>query len=188
VRERIITVNPLAGLPAPHKLESRERVLTDDEIKAIWNATDYRPFGHIVRCLILSGQRRMEIAGGKAEWVTDVYTIPQTKNRQPHVIPVTPLLKEYLKPPFVFNGWSKAKVALDKTCGVDDWTLHDCRRYFSTTCAQLQVPIHLTERILNHKTGSVSGVAKIYNRYSYLKEMEEALLLYESHIRKITTA
>lgn len=188
VREQIITVNPIAHLPAPHKLESRDRVLSDEELATIWKHTDYRPFGHIVRCLMLSGQRRMEIAGAKPEWVTDVYTIPQTKNHDPHIIPLTPLLKQYLKPPFTFNGWSKAKVALDKKCAIEPWTLHDLRRTFSTNCARFSIPIHLTERILNHRSGTISGVVKIYNRYSYLSEMEDALLRIENHIRKITSA
>jgi integrase len=187
LREGIITGHPLHRIPRPNRLESRERVLTDDELKAIWKHTDYRPFGHIVRCLMLSGCRRLEIGNAKAEQVTDVFTLPDTKNREPHVLPLTPLLKEHLKPPFKFNSWSKYKSALDTKCGVEGWTLHDLRRTFATNCAKLNIPIHIIERILNHKTGSISGVAKIYNRYSYLKEMEEALLQWEAHIRKITT-
>ena len=180
VREGWIPVNPLARIPLPNKLESRERVLTDEEIKSIWNATDFKPFGHIVRLLILTGQRRSEIP---KMVVTDTLTFPQTKGK-PHTLPITPLVQAHL-PIGSFNGWSKSKQRLDEACGVRDWVLHDIRRTFSTNCAKLGVPIHLTELILNHKTGTLSGIVKVYNRYSYLKEMEQALLQYEAYIRKI---
>lgn len=65
------------------------------------------------------------------------------------------------------------------------WTLHDLRRTFATNCAKLGIPIHITELILNHRTGTISGIVRVYNRYSYLDEMKDALLLHEKHIRKI---
>lgn len=188
IREGAIEHHPLIRRPLPNRVQSRDRVLTDDELKAIWNHTDYHPFGHIVRCLMLSGQRRLEIAHAQPDQITEVFTIPQTKNREPHIIPLTPLLAEYLKPPFPFNGWSKSKTKLDEKCGVKDWKLHDLRRTWATVCARSQVEPHVIERVLNHQSGSIAGVAKIYNRYGYLNEMEKALVTFEKHLTSIITA
>lgn len=182
VREGWREANPLARLPLPNKLRSRERVLTDDELKAIWKHTDTKPFGHIVRVLMLTGQRKTEIA--TLTDVTDVLNFPNTKNDQPHVIPVTPLVKEHL-PIQKMNGWSKCKERLDKASGVTDWTLHDLRRTFASNCARLGVHVHVIEQILNHKSGSLTGVARIYNRYNYLPEKLDALLTHENFIRKL---
>lgn len=183
--EQIIDKHPLIRVQLPNRLQSRDRVLTDEEIAKIWHASDYKPFGHIIRVLMLTGQRRMEIGTLTPDQVKDVITFPNTKNNRVHVIPLTPLVKEHL-PIERMNSWSKSKEKLDTLCGVSDWVIHDLRRTFSTNAALLGIPIHITERILNHQSGTLSGVARVYNRYSYLKEMEEALLQWEAHIRKIT--
>lgn len=185
IREGAIEHHPMIRRPLPNRVQSRDRVLTDNELKAIWQHTNFKPYGHIVRCLMLSGQRRLEIAHAQPENIADVFTIPQTKNREPHVIPLSPLLSEHLNPPFVFNSWSKAKTKLDEKCGVKDWKLHDLRRTFATNCAKLGVEPHIIERILNHKSGSIAGVAKIYNRWGYLEEMKLALEAHERHIGSI---
>jgi hypothetical protein len=68
---------------------------------------------------------------------------------------------------------------------VTDWVLHDLRRTFSTIQAQLRTPPHITERLLNHVTGSLSPIARIYNRYEYLDEMREAARRFDQHIHRI---
>jgi len=84
-----------------------------------------------------------------------------------------------------FNGWSKAKAALDKLAGVADWTLHDLRRTFATNMAQLGTPPHVVEKLLNHRTGTISGVAAIYNRYQFMDEMRQAIEKYDHHLAKL---
>jgi integrase len=54
--------------------------------------------------------------------------------------------------------------------GTERWTIHDLRRTMSTNMAMLGVPQPVTEALLNHKTGVVSGVAAVYNVYSYADE------------------
>jgi hypothetical protein len=51
--------------------------------------------------------------------------------------------------------------------------------------ASLEVPPHVVERLLNHVSGTVSGVSAIYNRYSYLSEMTAAVMRYEEHLRSL---
>ena len=94
-----------------------------------------------------------------------------TKNKTEHTVPLSPIAVSLLQPCVAtsadwlfqaraknspFNGWSKSKNALDQLSGVSNWTLHDLRRTFSTNMARLGVPPHVTEAILNHKTGTIS--------------------------------
>ena len=163
------------------KFNVRERLLTDDEIVAIWSY-DHPPYSDIVKALILSGQRRNQIWKYSTDWKEEeVVTFPSwvMKSNQPHTLPLTSYA-HYLHPTS-FNSWSKSKRRIDRHTEVTDWVLHDFRRYFSTTMAKLGVPLHITERIIDHR-GTVSGVAAVYNRYQFLDEMKEALLQYEDHI------
>jgi integrase len=170
------------------KFSVRDRLLSDDEISAIWNV-DQRPYSDIVKLLILTGQRRNQIWKFDPAWLDgDVLTFPTSvmKSKRPHTIPVTKYRQFLPERPFSFNGWSKSKVRLDRQSGVSDWVLHDFRRYFSSTMAQLGVPLHVTEQLIDHRS-QLAGVAAIYNRYSYLPEMREALETYEAHVFGLTS-
>jgi integrase len=76
------------------------------------------------------------------------------------------------------------------TDGVTGWRLHDLRRTFATRLAEMKVPPHVVERLLNHKLGSignktggiVSAVAEVYNRAAYMGEMREAIQLWEKYL------
>ena len=130
---------------------ARERVLTDDELVRVWNAAAQigYPFGWIVQLLILTGQRRGEIASLQWEWIDGgTITLPNevVKNNRTHTFPVgtlasqiihnIPQLADLLFPArgnnsVPFGGWSKAKPRLDNLSGVAGYTLHDCRRTFA---------------------------------------------------------
>ena len=84
-----------------------------------------------------------------------------------------------------FRGWSKSKREFDALISITGYTLHDLRRTYSSNLARLGVPIHVTERLLNHISGTVSGVAAVYNRYTYADEMREASTAYETHLAKL---
>lgn len=174
------------------KYGERSRVLTDDEIKAIWQY-DYPPFSDIIKLCLLTGQRKNEVASFNDSWIKrDTITIPGTvaKNHNEHTFPFNLLTAKYLKRYCgqSFNGWSKGKARLDKHIPLPHWTIHDLRRTYSTTMARLGVPLHITEALLNHRSGTISGVARTYNRYTYLTEQREAILTYEAHIATIVGA
>jgi hypothetical protein len=57
----------------------------------------------------------------------------------------------------------------------------DLRRTSATTHTRIGTPIHLVEAMLNHRSGTISGVAAIYIRHSYLEEMRNAVMVYERH-------
>jgi integrase len=185
------------------KLPARARVLTDDELRQVWRACDETggQYAAIVKLLILTGQRRGEIAALQSSWIRNgiiVFPASVTKNKREHTVPIgaiaTTLISQVSLPALLFpargksaspfNGWSKAKAALDRRLGrtVAPWTLHDLRRTFATRMAELGVQPHVIERILNHSTGQISGIAATYNRATYLKEMCEAIELYERHL------
>ena len=84
-----------------------------------------------------------------------------------------------------FSTWSDGKEALDALCEVENFVIHDFRRYLSTTMAKLRVPIDVTEAILNHVSGSRSAIQRVYDRHDRLPEMREALELYERHLAAI---
>jgi integrase len=199
IKRRFITDNPMLGL-SHRPSTARARVLSEAEVKSIWNAVE-GTFGKIVKLLILTGQRRGEIAALRPAFFThDICTLPAslTKNGREHSFPIGPLAVSlvvsalpsaapYLfaarrKPNHPFNGWGKCKAALDKKSGVTEWTLHDLRRTFATQLASLGTPIHITERLLNHVSGTQSGIVAVYQRHDYMPDMRAAMTRYEDHL------
>ena len=85
-----------------------------------------------------------------------------------------------------FTNWH-AKDDLDLRLGaaVRPYHLHDIRRSVATRMADIGVQPHIIEQILNHQSGHRSGVAGIYNRSSYEREVRAALALWADHIRSI---
>lgn len=204
-KRRYLTENPITGISERRKV-SRDRVLEDDELKAVWEAcgksdTDMpESFPKIVRLLILTGQRRSEVAGLRGEFFADQScTLPKElcKNGRAHTFPVGTMAADIVgnaAPGLLFpargretpfNGWSKAKAALDKASGVDGWTLHDLRRTFATNLAKLGVPIHVVEKLLNHISGTTGGLVGIYQKHAYWDEQVDAVRRWEDRLRAI---
>jgi len=146
--------------------------------------------------LILTGQRLGEIASLRWEWIgEDAVTIPAeiTKNGRATAIPIgniarqitagVPRLRSLLFPARghtdkPFNGFAASKVTLDK-CGVKDFTHHDLRRTFATNMAKLGVRLEVTEKLLNHVSGSLGGIVGVYQRHDFKDEMREAVTKWE---------
>jgi integrase len=84
------------------------------------------------------------------------------------------------------SGFSKWKSELDEHAGVEGWVVHDIRRTVASGMAQLKVPPHIIERVLNHTTGTLGGVAGIYNRFGYLDEMRDALGQWAAYVVAVT--
>jgi integrase len=202
IGEGIAEVNPVVGTNKASKNASRERVLSDAELVAIWNASPGSDFGRIVKLLMLTGQRRDEIADlRRAEIVDSVLALPaeRTKNSRPHDVPLSPQAlavlddhperagREYIfgDGEGGFSGFSKAKERLDEASGVIDWTLHDLRRTMATRMADLGVQPHVIEAILNHLSGHKAGVAGVYNRSTYAAEKRAALDLWGTHVQML---
>jgi integrase len=197
--------NPVVGTNRPKTSPPRDRVLTDQEVVAIWNAAGDDEFGRIVKLLILTGQRRTEVGGMTwNELDGGTWTIPaaRTKNGRQHTLPLSGLAQSIIEsvPPQIgrdhlfgaraprgFCSWAPAKDDLDARLGdqVRPWTLHDLRRSFATRMCDLGILPHVVEQILNHHSGHRRGPAGVYNWSPYEREVRAALALWDDHIRSI---
>ena len=84
-----------------------------------------------------------------------------------------------------FNGFSKAKAALDEASGVKDWRLHDLRRTLATGLQKLGVRLEVTEAVLNHVSGSRAGIVGVYQRHEWAEEKRAALNAWGAHVAAI---
>jgi integrase len=199
--------NPVIGARKPPGNKPRDRVLSDKELAAIWNACGDDDYGRIVRLLILTACRREEIGGmvwGEFSADGTTWTLPaaRAKNGREHVLPVLPAMRAILDgvPKRVdrerlfgerssagFQSWDTHKTELDKRAGVTGWQLRDIRRSVATGMADLRVLPHVIETILNHVSGHKRGVAGIYNKSSYAAEVRAALELWADHVQSLVT-
>ena len=208
VQRHFITHSPLAALQSPTKPATRDRVLDDEELKVILASAflEHSIFNQIVLLCLFTGLRRSEAAAMRWDWIDQeqqLVSLPAAiaKNNRAHTFPYGQAVADlfrfvtsrqgYLFPgrdssEQFFNGWSRGKQNFDKKCSVSAWTLHDLRRTFATNLAALGTPIQVTERLLNHISGAVSGVAAIYNRHSYLPEMRAAIGAWEAKLQSLT--
>jgi integrase len=187
-RKHYLEVSPMARMQQPKTPVSRDRVLTDDEMKKIWNACGDDTFGRVVKLLILTGMRRGEVSAMSANMIGDGCIIlpgEVTKNGRDLVLPITETMKPLLVFPLKWGGWSKSKTALDERSGVKGWRLHDLRRTFRTGMGSLRVPPHIGERLVNH-ISAMTDVEAIYDRFKYLEEKREALEKWSAHVLAIT--
>jgi integrase len=194
--------NPVIGSFKPPKQATRDRVLDDSELAMIWRALADADYGKIIRLLILTGCRRQEIgAMGWSEFSPDMstWTLPPSRSKtgKPHKLPVTPLMREVIASICrrdghdnlfgrkQFTGWGIGKRALDEKLGLRPWTVHDTRRSVATGMANIGVQPHIIEQILNHQSGHKRGVAGVYNRSPYEREVRDAMLRWSDHIRAV---
>ena len=197
-------MNPVVGVPKPAPEERRARILTEDEIKAVLGACRDDDFGRIVRLLLLTGQRRDEVAGmawAEIDLVGAVWKLPaeRVKNGLPHDVPLSGaalgLLTEaprlegrtlvFGQGEGGFQGFSRAKAAHDKRSGVTGWRLHDLRRTAATGMNEIGVLPHVVEAVLNHISSHRAGVAGIYNRAIYATEKRIALDMWAAYLSAI---
>ncbi len=211
IAEGLLDHNFVAGTNR-HPERSRDRVLTDSDLKAIWKATagddDYSA---VVRLLMLTAARADEIAslrwteidfdGGRI-----VLPASRVKNAREHQIPLSEPARAILaarprrdgrdlvfgrRHDLPLSGWSVLKGALDariKDSGavVAHWTHHDLRRSVVTImCDRLGIAPHVAEAVLGHVSGHKHGVAGIYNRASYEREKRTALDRWAEHLMSV---
>jgi integrase len=206
MQDGLVDANPVIGARKPIGNRPRERVLSDHELAAIWHAC--RPdddHGRIVRLLILTACRREEIGGMRwGEFAPDgtSWTLPseRAKNGRPLTLPILGAMREILDTvPHMagrdqlfgerstqgFQSWDLHKKDLDARSGIAGWQLRDIRRSVATKMADIGVQPHIIEQILNHVSGHKGGVAGIYNRSSYEREVRAALAAWHDHLRTL---
>lgn len=185
-RRGYLDVSPMARLERPADSTPRERVLTIDELVAIWNACPNVDYGYIVKLCILSGQRIGQWSRWKPEYLQGdliVWPAAAMKAAKTHTLPATPGIRALINSRQGLTPWrqpdSRSMQRLRKLSGVHDANHHDCRRSLATICAEeLGIAPHVIEMILAHYTGS--QVSRTYNRSTLIKPMREALEAYEN--------
>ena len=211
-----IPMNPMMGLRLPYPIVHRERFMTDEEIGIFWTGIDSvtnlsPPVKIALKLALVTGQRRSEIAyisKSELDLKNKVWSLPKerTKNSRPHDVPLSDLAISLLQEAIPHSGyseyvfrsprfkeqpidtkvltraWGRARKQLE----LDDVVLHDFRRTCATGLQKLGVRLEVTEAVLNHKSGSVSGIVAIYQRHDWKEEKREALDMWAERILSLT--
>jgi integrase len=227
VRKDHLPSSPAAGLELPTQEQTRDRVLSDGELRWFWQACDEIgwPFGPFAKLLLLTAQRRDEVAQmawAELDLAARVWTIPgpRAKNGRLHEVQLSQEALAALRAlprigkRLVFTtegdkpiaGFSNAKRRLDAAMlkaarksldlpaeneayrkaicvaaskplpvEIPHWTFHDLRRTGATGMARMNFPPHVVDKVLNHASGTIRGVAAVYNRFEYREERRAAL-------------
>lgn len=201
----LVDANPVVGTNKPEDSAPRERVLSDEELVAIWNACLDSGYGRIVKLLTLTGARREEVGGmrwSELNLAAGIWTIPaaRAKNGREHVLPLPAAALAIIArvertegQDHLFGGtadhgfqrWSAAKRELDNRSDVTGWTVHDLRRTVATRMADIGIQPHVIEAVLNHQSGHRRGVAGTYNRSTYTTEVKTALERWAAHVEAL---
>jgi integrase len=191
--------------------EARTRILADDELRSVWSAAQTMgyPFGSLIQFLILTGQRKSEVA--EAQWSefdlsSKLWRIPASrmKANAAHVVPLTDECMRILGNvprfnggDFIFtttfgekpvSGFSKTKLRLDALMSaelkrpVEPFVLHDLRRTMRTGLSALPIPDLVRELVIAHAR---PGLHKVYDQFAYLDEKRQALELWNARVREI---
>jgi integrase len=204
VERDIIAASPCTGVRPPGQERSRERVLSDVETAAVWNAAGKRgyPAGSLTQILMLTAQRRSEVSGmrwSELDLRAGLWKLPseRTKGDRPHEVPLSAQALSVIETipriagsDFVFAGaagrsvgsFSRMKGQIDALVAIPGWTFHDLRRTAATGMARLGIALPVVEKVLNHAGTSFSGVAGIYQRHNFADEKRKALEAWATHI------
>ena len=193
----VLDVSPAVRLQAAHKPKSRNRVLTDDEIKILWPAFQAQgnPFGPFYQMCLLTAARRAEVATMRWQDIdSGVWKLSNTKTGVPRDIPLSTTAQDILsgiprQGEYVFtfsghnpiSGFSKAKKLVE--ADIDNWTTHDLRRTTATHMAKLKTSRIVVMAVLGHVDSSVTS---IYDHHDYLEEKTHALQQWADKIARLT--
>jgi integrase len=211
IERGLIDANPCTGIRAPAAETARDRILSDDELKAVWRASEAldQPYREFVQLVILSGQRRSEVAEmrwSEIDLDARLWTLPKerAKNGCQHEIPLSDSAVEILRglpriaeSDFVFTisgrrpicGFSPVKRRLDALLPPDmpPWVFHDLRRTVASGMARLGINLPVIEKLLNHTSGSFAGIVGIYQRHSFADEKRAAMGVWANFVSAVVS-
>jgi integrase len=175
-------------------------MLSDDELRRLWLACEAigGPAGICIKLLVLTGQRRGEIAGLRWDEVDgDLLALPaaRMKGRAPHVVPLSTQAAALIESMprngaevfgRLIGNFARLKRALDARMGdAPKWVIHDIRRSAASSMAKLGVALPVIEKILAHRSGTFRGVVGTYQRHSFLPEMAAAMQTWADHVDRL---
>lgn len=217
VANGLIEQNPCLGMEKPFKTRKRERVLSHDEIRAVWHDLDdektpiSRDGRDVLKLCLITGQRLGEVTGMIREEIDvskAVWTIPswRSKNGHAHRVPLSDLAFDVIRAAsarapteFLFPGYGKDDALRSSSVGkavrrwrdekkMQHWTAHDLRRTVATCMADVGVPPHVIGHVLNHRAVTQSSITdQVYNRYTYDREKREALEKWSANLTAIVS-
>jgi integrase len=187
-----------------NKNGARSRVLSDDEIRAIWKAAGDTagPFGPYIQLLFLTAARRTELAACRRSELVEngtIWIIPAAryKTKRDLLLPLSAAAQKILREiprvgdsdlVFTTDGrralasFSRGKRILDGASGTGEWTLHDLRRTARTLLSRAGVSPDIAEKCLGHAVGAIRAT---YDRHQYQREKSEAFELLAGQIERI---
>jgi integrase len=196
--------NPIEGMRKPPGSKPRERVLSDDEIRTLWNALPQAlarspEYQTIIKLCLVTGQRLGEVAEmtqSELDRKHQLWRLPgaRTKNGHPHVVPLSPLAIELIGnvdgeqvfPKGTSLAVSRMINRAQDRFGIPHWTVHDLRRTALTGMAKLGIAPIVLGHIANHRTTTKAGMTlSVYVQHAYEKEKREALELWADRLQGI---
>jgi len=214
VSEGLVVENPVRGLRRRHSPRSRDRVLSDDEVRRFWQAIEgvAPAYRDALQLILLTGQRPGEVIGIRAEEVdaaAEVWRIPaaRVKNKRDHIVPLTGealrvvrrLMDGHAEGPLLLTrrGYEGSNVSLAKAFGGlrahglfpdAKATAHDLRRTAATLMGRLDIDQMTIARVLNHaSTTKATVTGSVYDRHSYEPQMRRALEALDAEVKRILT-
>jgi integrase len=206
ISRELVETNPVIGTERPHDPERRDRVLSDEEIRAFWKRTAglHSSVRDALRSILLSGQRPGEVAGlVRSELSEEAWTIPvaRAKRGKEHVVPLVGMFAEIVRmggDPSVFPSsdyrhrgrpiqrqtLSYSLLHWRREQGWPATTPHDLRRTAATGMARLGVARFTIARVIGHSDREVTA---IYDRWGYFAEKRAALELWDAHVRDLVS-
>lgn len=199
----MIPGNPWAGLHLPEGVERRDRVLTRDEWRAVWEWAEAEPYpwGPFVRALMLSAQRLNEVAAMRWDEIDgDLWVIPATrhKSKRRHEVPLSGALSALIAAQprhdaHVFSTRAGKPIVpgsvlmkrVQRDTGTSGWRFHDMRRTGATLMSEAGALRFIVERVLGHTDNSVTAT---YDRATYRDEKRDALERLAATVAKTGTA
>jgi integrase len=211
----LVETTPCLGLRAPAQEQSRDRTLTDDEIRLFWEGLATAPMSwsvaHILRLCLATAQRVSEVSGARhaeldlraLEW-----RLPgdRVKNGSAHLVPLSPLAAELFdealarskstkfvfcspmtKRPIIGQAVAKAMRRSLEHLHLEDVTPHDLRRTAATNMAKRGIARLVVDKVLNHVSADRSTIAGVYDRYGYAEEKKQALCVWATALQSITS-
>jgi integrase len=201
IERQLVETNPAISTKR-RKLENpRERILSPDELRVLWQALDRipDPGRSYVRTLMLTGCRREEARAMRWDELDlegRLWSLPsqRTKAARPHEIPLSEAVAEIIsamprRGPYVFTIYGKGpmtvhqiKARLDCETGIPNWRLHDLRRTLRSGLAELGVSYEIAERVIGH---AMPQLERTYNVFKYREEKRAALEKWARHLTVI---
>lgn len=215
-RSDLLASNPCESAAKPRAPASRDRILTAEELAALWEVllSDGSQFAIGAQLLALTLQRRNEVFGAdcsEIDFANALWTLPprRTKNGRVHSVPLSEdALSLFEKQArgrksgllFASTGissnpisgfskaWNRIRRGVDEKLGrpVPRFTMHDLRRTGATGLQRLELPTIVIESVLNHVSGQKSGIVGVYQRYDFASEKSDALAKWQNELRRIT--